>query len=92
MSVRFINGRYVDRLEKRGLIERTPDPRDSRAKLARVTAEGIAVVERARAAGLAIYERATAGVNAAEQKQLMEALARIRDNLSGMEAEHKEIV
>lgn len=82
----------LDRLEKRGLIERTPDPRDSRAKLARVTPEGIAVVERARTAGLAIYERATAAVNAAEQKQLMEALARIRDNLTGMEAEQKEIV
>ena len=30
----------LDRLEKRGLIERFVDPNDSRAKLARMTAEG----------------------------------------------------
>jgi MarR family transcriptional regulator for hemolysin len=80
----------LDRLEKRGLIERYPDPKDSRAKLARVTKEGVKVVETARAAGLAIYDRAIAGVSAAEQKQLMEALTRIRDNLNGMTAEQKE--
>ena len=40
----------LDRLEKRGLIERFADPNDSRAKLARLTREGAALVARAQLA------------------------------------------
>ena len=38
----------LDRLDKRGLIERFPDPNDSRSKLARLTAEGEQLVKTAR--------------------------------------------
>lgn len=80
----------LDRLEKRGLISRGPDPRDSRAKLARITPEGVALVAEAREVGLAIYARATEGVSADEEKLIRTALQRIRENLIGMSAEEKE--
>ena len=37
-------GRLVDELEELGVVERTPDPTDRRAKLVVPTAEGIALV------------------------------------------------
>jgi MarR family transcriptional regulator, transcriptional regulator for hemolysin len=84
-------GKVLERLEKRGLIERYADPRDSRAKLARVTSTGLKVVETAREVGFTIQASATAGLSAAEQEQLKSYLARIRDNLLAMDdAEQKE--
>lgn len=80
----------LDRLEKRGLIERFPDPRDSRAKAARITDEGLKIVEAAREVGLRIQARAVEGVGAAEQQALLALLQRVRNNLTGMEAEQKE--
>ncbi len=83
--------KILERLEKRGLIERYPDPRDSRAKLARITTAGTIVVETARKVGQAIHARAVAGLSAAEERDLKQALGRVRDNLVAMDAERKEI-
>lgn len=80
----------LDRLEKRGLVERFPDPADSRAKLARLTDEGRALVARAKEVGLSMYEQALAGVSADEQAVVETILARMRDNLSGRVADSKE--
>lgn len=80
----------LDRLEKRGLVERSPDPRDSRAKVIHIAADGVHIVERARKVGLAIYARATEGISPDEEKTLRDALERIRGNLVGMDAEEKE--
>jgi DNA-binding MarR family transcriptional regulator len=77
----------LNRLEKRGLIDRAPDPADSRAKLARLTAEGEALFETARTVGLAMYETALEGVSKADQDVVVAALARMRDNLTGQTAE-----
>lgn len=77
----------LNRLEKRGLIDRFPDPADSRAKLARLTAEGEALFETARSVGLAMYEAALQGVSKADQDVVVAALARMRDNLTGQTAE-----
>jgi DNA-binding MarR family transcriptional regulator len=81
----------LDRLEKRGLIERFADPADSRAKLARITPEGGKLVEEARGVGLAIYEEALRGVSVADQKLISASLERIRDNLNALGAEVKEL-
>ncbi|HQZ12249.1 MAG TPA: MarR family transcriptional regulator [Devosia sp.] len=80
----------LDRLEKRGFVERSADPRDSRAKIVNLAPGGAAVVERARAVGLTIYARATEGMGADEEAVLRDALERIRGNLAGMDAEEKE--
>lgn len=80
----------LDRLEKRGLITREADPGDSRAKLARVTDKGLAVVEMARAAGTAMYEAALVGVPPEDAATATSVLQRMRDNLLGQTAEAKE--
>ena len=82
----------LDRLEKRGLVERYPDPNDSRAKLARLTAEGAELVATAKNVGRELYENALVGLSAADRDELSIGLRRIRDNLNNMPAEEKEAV
>jgi len=82
----------LDRLEKRGLIERYPDPNDSRAKLARMTKAGEELVEVARNVGLSMYENALDGLTEADRAHMVAGLQRIRNNLNTMPAEQKEAV
>jgi MarR family transcriptional regulator, transcriptional regulator for hemolysin len=81
----------LDRLEKRGLIDRYPAPSDSRAKLARLTAEGDEMFRKARATGLAMYQAATEGLSANEREAMKSALCKMRDNLSGQPVELEEV-
>jgi MarR family transcriptional regulator, transcriptional regulator for hemolysin len=80
----------VSRLEKRGLIERYPDPNDSRAKLAKLTPAGRELVTNAKNIGRALYENALDGISLAERDRMAANLRRIRDNLNAMTAEQKE--
>ena len=82
----------VSRLEKRGLIERYPDPNDSRAKLARLTPAGTELVGTAKNVGRALYEDALTGLGAADREAVTAGLRQIRDNLNRMAAEQKEAV
>ena len=79
-------------LEKRGLIARSPDPHDSRAKRAVATPEGIALVEEVRAVGRVVYEHAMRGISATERKQLLDMLSRMKENVLAMNADQKELV
>lgn len=74
----------VNRLEKRGLIVREADPSDSRAKLARLTAEGETLVADAKNVGRAVYEHALAGLTATDRERLTAGLTLLRDNLNEM--------
>jgi MarR family transcriptional regulator, transcriptional regulator for hemolysin len=80
----------VSRLEKRGLIERYPDPNDSRAKLAKLTPVGLELVTRAKNVGRALYENALEGISLAERETMAAQLRLIRDNLNSMTALEKE--
>ena len=82
----------LDRLEKRGLVERYPDPNDSRAKLARLTASGVELVDTARSIGRIFYENALSGLSEPERARLVVGLTHIRENLNNMTAEEKEAV
>jgi MarR family transcriptional regulator, transcriptional regulator for hemolysin len=82
----------LDRLEKRGLVERYTDPNDSRAKLARLTSEGAQLVRTAKNVGRELYDHALAGLSEPERATLVAGLTRIRDNLNNMAAEQKEAV
>ena len=73
----------LDRLEKRGLIDRFADPNDSRAKLARLTPAGEELFNTARSVGLAMYEAALEGLTAEERATVQSALKKMRCNLSG---------
>lgn len=81
----------LDRLDKRGLIDRYADPTDSRAKLARLTAEGEALYATAKKVGLAMYESALEGVTEDEREAVISVLSRMRINLSGQSAELEEV-
>ena len=81
----------LDRLEKRGLIDRYADPTDSRAKHARLTAEGERVFTTARKVGLAMYEAALEGITPEERETTINALSKMRENLIGQTAELEEV-
>ena len=76
----------VSRLEKRGLIERYPDPNDSRAKLAKLTPAGLELVTRAKNVGRVLYENALEGISLADREKMAAQLRLIRDNLNSMTA------
>ena len=80
----------VSRLEKRGLIDRYPDPNDSRAKLAKLTPAGRELVTRAKNVGRALYENALDGISLADREKMAAQLRLIRDNLNSMTALEKE--
>jgi len=82
----------LDRLEKRGLVERYPDPNDSRAKLARMTSEGEALVSTARNVGRELYENALNGLSQTERDELAAGLLCIKNNLNNMTSDQKEAV
>jgi DNA-binding MarR family transcriptional regulator len=80
----------VGRLEKRGLIERFPDPNDSRAKLAKHTPAGRELVLNAKNVGRALYENALEGISQPERDTMVAQLKLIRDNLNSMTTLQKE--
>lgn len=85
----------LDRLEKRGLIERFGDPNDSRAKLARLSPAGNELVTTARDVGRELYENALDGLTESQREALTAGLLHIRDNLNKLDhvaAEEKEAV
>ena len=81
----------LERLEKRGLIDRYADPTDSRAKLARLTAEGERIFTTARTVGFAMYEAALEGITPEERQTVISALTKMRDNLAGQAAESEDV-
>jgi len=68
----------VDRLEARGYVERTPDNRDRRVKLVRVTPEGRRAAEDLRDA-LGFAREPLAALSPAEREQLRDLLERMLD-------------
>lgn len=82
----------LDRLEKRGLVERYPDPNDSRAKLARLSEDGETLVRTARNVGRELYDTALAGLDEAQRAEITDGLIHIRNNLNNMTAQEKEAV
>ena len=67
----------VDRLERAGLVRRTPDPADRRGVLVQLTAKGLRIVERALDAHAAAEEEAVAGLTAREREELARLLRKL---------------
>ena len=74
----------VRNLAGKGLLERTPHPRDSRAKSLRITASGQELVQRAIDVVEAVDRRFFAALDS-RQAELTAALRTLRDQ--GLEAE-----
>jgi DNA-binding MarR family transcriptional regulator len=64
----------LDRLEKVGMVERSPSPSDRRGVLVRLTPHGFDVVDQAVGAGLAEQERLLAHLPAEKRQQLDDLL------------------
>jgi DNA-binding MarR family transcriptional regulator len=67
----------LDELERDGLITRTPDPADRRARIVRLTADGEARHAAARRDIRAMEDRLLAGVTASERRRLWRLLAEL---------------
>ena len=72
-------GFLVDQLESAGYVERTPDPRDGRARLVRVAARGAEATRASLAVVAEIEARWVAHLGATRAAQLREALTMLRE-------------
>lgn len=70
---------FVDELERRGLVERRPDPKDRRVRALFLTAEGRRCLARGRKIAAQHEEELTKGMKAADRKRLVELLQKIVD-------------
>ncbi|KQV05489.1 MULTISPECIES: MarR family winged helix-turn-helix transcriptional regulator [unclassified Kitasatospora] len=67
----------LDKLERAGLITRSPDPHDRRGLRITLTPEGLALVDRAVDPGVAIYEETLAVLSPEERATLDDLLRRL---------------
>ncbi|MEO4001130.1 MarR family transcriptional regulator [Mesorhizobium sp. CAU 1732] len=78
---------YVDKLEARGLVERTPDPSDRRAKLVGITDAAEPVLEDIIRISAALRSDMSGGLAPEKVDELREMLKQIRANLVEMKPE-----
>jgi DNA-binding MarR family transcriptional regulator len=74
--------RLIDRLEKKGWVERREDTNDRRAYLLHLTDRARPVMEELRALAAGTRQEALRGVSADEQARLARALTTIKTNLN----------
>lgn len=72
-------GFLVDQLERSGYVERTPDPRDGRARLVRVAERGAAATRASVAVVAEIEQRWAAHLGRTRTAQLRQALTMLRE-------------
>lgn len=73
-------GGVIARLESRGLIERTVSETDRRARRLRLTERGASILQTVRPAVRRAQERMVAGLDAAEQDQLLALMHKIAEH------------
>ena len=78
---------YLDRLESRGLVTRTADPADRRAKLVELTPDAEDVLVEVRAIGTAIREDLTGTLGADRWNELIDILKALREDLTTLKGE-----
>lgn len=72
---------FLDRLEAAGLVERSPDPDDRRAKQVSLTRAAVPVLTEIAEAGLRARQKATAGIDEQTFAQFSRTARQIRDTL-----------
>ncbi len=77
-------------LETRGLIERLPDPADSRAKIVRAAPAVTEMVETMKAVSADLHKTMLDGISEADKDVLVRTLNKISDNLAGQGDRHKD--
>ncbi len=74
----------VDRLERRGLVERRPCATDRRARYAALTPQGHALIARIFPAHADVIRRAVAGLGLADQRKAIQLLRTLGTEAEGM--------
>jgi DNA-binding MarR family transcriptional regulator len=77
----------LDTLERRGLIERQPDPTDRRRLLIVITQDGKAIVDQFLPEVVALQTAALATLTEAQRRQLVELLATVGASLTTLDAD-----
>ena len=77
----------LDTLERRGLVERQPDPTDRRRLLIVITHDGKALVDQFLPEIVALQTAALATLTEAQRRQLVELLATVGANLTTLDAD-----
>ena len=77
----------LDTLERRGLVERQPDPTDRRRLLIVITQEGKAIVDQFLPEVVALQTAGLATLTEAQRRQLVELLATVGANLTTLDAD-----
>lgn len=88
---RAATGTLVDQLEKRGLVQRAPDPDDRRVWLVKNTDEGTVMAKRVAAVDKDLRDRIRVGISSTERRQLADLLLRMSANAQQALADATEI-
>ncbi|HEB90492.1 MAG TPA: MarR family transcriptional regulator [Deltaproteobacteria bacterium] len=83
-------GLVVSALEKRGLVERRPDPADGRTRLVALRPAGEALVRPILEIDEILRSELRTGISRAERQRLAALLLRLQDNLSGVLADRPD--
>ncbi|MEE2968718.1 MAG: MarR family transcriptional regulator [Pseudomonadota bacterium] len=75
-------GRLVDRLEEKGWVERRVDERDQRARRLMVTDAVRPMIERMKVYAESVNEDSMAGLEAEQERHLIEILLAVKTNLN----------
>lgn len=79
----------LGRMERDGLLTRSPDPNDRRSTLYALSARGMALTKDVRTAGQEVNEAALAGLSQEERDQLMAMLGKVVGNLESFLETHR---
>ncbi len=79
--------RLLDRLQRAGLVERRPDPKDRRAHLLYFTEAAYPLLDRIFALAAAVREDAMAGIKEADRARLVAILTVMKSNLAARATE-----
>ena len=79
---RAVTGTQIDRLEKRELIERLPDPADRRVWLVKVTANGKELASKVAEIDIVIRKQLRAGIPREDRQALANVLVRLQHNIT----------
>jgi DNA-binding MarR family transcriptional regulator len=77
----------LDTLERRGLVQRRPDPTDRRRLLVALTDDGRALVEQFLPEVVALQTAVMAGLSETQRLQLLRLLAKVRDGMANTDPE-----
>lgn len=75
----------LDTLERRGLVERRPDPADRRRLLVAITDDGLALVDQFLPEVVALQTAVMAQLSEAQRQQLVKLLATVRHGLDDLD-------